>query len=262
MHVKRAVPRVLVFEDEPFWGTRLSRIVEEAGAEPIVSRRGSTLADTLDAIPPPLSLIIAPLYPDPDETLDEIAACARRHSWVGRVPVLGISLRGEAELDLWKLRALGLVGLIDRSAIPEHVRFRVGQIVYAGREGRRYERAPCCLPVDVELNGSVTTEYAVSLSVGGMELAVQRAVEPDDAMNLRFSVPAEKEQLIETECRVIHVRRSPRIGTEFQVGVFFCSLTGEHTRAISEAVTRLRAAWTAVSEIESLWPGARAGNEG
>ena len=46
----------------------------------------------------------------------------------------------ELRLDVDALRALGVAGLIDSGAPPEHVRFRIARVAYKGREGRRFER--------------------------------------------------------------------------------------------------------------------------
>lgn len=250
MHSERTTPRVFILENTQFSRMRLSSIVEEAGCEVVQSSvGGGDLCEQLESVGAPVSLVVVPLYPDPSARMDAVGAL-RKREWLKKVPILAISPIDQSGISLSQLRVLGVAGMIDRRALPEHVRFRVSQVVYQGPNGRRFERAPCCLPVDVEVNGEVRTEHAISLSIAGMGLASSRKIAPNTPVKLRFVLGAPEDQLVEAEGRAVHIRPTQRDGADFEVGVFFYPLADRACGAIQAEVNKLLAAWAAVSRMD------------
>jgi hypothetical protein len=156
-----------------------------------------------------------------------------------------VSCVDTSQLDLWQLRALGVVGLIDGRAPAEHVRFRIGQAAWKSKEGRRFERAPCCIPVEVDVESETLTAYAVSLSIGGMGLACPAAIEPNTLVKLRFALE-EGEDQISISGRTVHLREVERTGADYEVGLFFLDLSDRLYTELGLAVSRLLSAWDAV----------------
>lgn len=240
-------PRAFAFGDPEFSGVSLSRIIAEAGCELVEAPPGADIFGAFDALSPPLDVIVLPLQGDPADMLKALASL-RTRDWLASVPILGISSRDRSRLDLWKLRELGVIGLVDSRALPEHVRFRVGKIVYKGREGRRFERAPCCIPVEVSVDGEVRMAYAISLSVGGMGLACGEPIEPNTCVRLRFSIDDEDRELpLDLEGRTVHQREVHREGASYEIGMFFYPLPERIYAALSICVSELLTAWDAVS---------------
>ena len=247
-------PRVFVDEDATFSGEPLVRIIEGAGCEAIRAADGKDLTDALDAVAPPLDLVVLALEPDRVGRLHAIAEL-RKRDWLAAIPIVGVCA-WSAELDLWQLRALGVIGLIDTRARAEHVRFRVGQIVYKGREGRRHERAPCYIPVAMDLAEGSLSGHAITLSVGGMGVVCSRYIEPNTPVRLRFR-PDDESCEIEVAGRTVHVREARRGGGEYEVGVFFQRLSKPAHASLFTAVTRLLAAWEtqgAIALVEEPQP--------
>jgi len=249
MDSERTTPRVFIAEDTPFFRVGLSNIVEEAGCEVVRASGEDDLCGQLEQAGGPLALIMLPLYPNPERALDGVAAI-RKRGWLSRVPILAISPLDQSGMDLARMRLLGVTGLVDKRALPEHVRFRVGQVVYHGVEGRRYERAPCCIPVDVEVEGEVRTEYAISLSIAGVGLASSRKIRPNTPVKLRFVLDVPDHDIIEAEGRAVHMRPATREDADYEVGVFFYPLSTRAAGAIQGEVSRLLDAWAAVSQMD------------
>ncbi|MGH0030373.1 MAG: PilZ domain-containing protein [Myxococcota bacterium] len=243
---RTSVPRVFIQEDTPFGDSTLSKIVAQAGCETILDPGAEDLHRALDAASPPLDLLVLVLHSS--SGLKPIATL-RKMGWLSTIPILIVSELDVTELDLWQLRALGVVGLINRGAPAEHVHFRVSQIAYCGRDGRRFERAPCCIPVEVRAGGKTSTDYAVSISAGGLGLAVSRHIEPNTVVNLRFSL-AEGEEPIEASGRVVHIRERRREGANYEAGIFFHRLDEALHKQLRVAVHRLLAAWDAIGSSD------------
>lgn len=245
MTADRRRPRVFIKQDVVFGDTLLSRIVEQAGCELQPSIESSASSDALDEDPVPLALIIVSLDPDPMRTIAWVADL-RRRDWLAAVPILGVSSLDRLGIDYRRLREVGLTGLIDAGAPREHVRFRVSQLAYRGREGRRFERAPCCIPVELETGGERTTAYATSLSAGGMGLACSHRIEPNTVLGLRFALDEETEP-ISVSGRIVRLQESRRPDAAYEIGVFFHRLSRPVHDEISATVSRLLAAWDTVS---------------
>jgi hypothetical protein len=219
--------RVFILEDARFGDSSLSTIVRDASCEPLVSQPDAPLTATLDALLPSPELMIVPICPEGDDTLEAV----RKRHWLRMVPILGISPADTSGLDLWRLRGLGIVGLIDRRATAEHVRFRIQEVIGALSNGPRDVRVPCCFLVDLDAQGAVTSEYALSFSIGGIGLASARPIEPNTEVRLWLPL-TESQARIEVPGRV--VRSLARSDARHDVGIVFLPLSAQ----VREALTR------------------------
>ncbi len=220
--------RVFILEDPCFGTTKLSTIVRAAAREPLAPLFDAPLAATLDSLLPSPELMIIPVCAGSgEETLEAV----RKRHWLRAVPILGISPASTAGLDLWRLRGLGIVGLIDRRATAEHVRFRIDEVIAARSGGPRDVRVPCCFLVDMEAQGSVSSEYALSFSIGGIGLASARRLEHNT--NVKLWLPlTESPGRIEISGRV--VRCLVRADGRHDLGIVFLPLP----TSIRELLTR------------------------
>ena len=212
------VARVLICEDTRFRDVMLSSIVRDADCELIAPGGDSNLAAVLDALLPPPDLMIFPVCADGGELLEMVS----NRDWLRMVPILAIGPQDPSGLDLWRLRGLGVVGLIDRRSTAEHVRFRLDEVIEARSCAPRHARVSCCFLVDVEAAGQLTSEFAVSFSLGGVGLASVRPLEPNTLVRVRLPVAAALERGVEVEGRV--VRRVERADGRFDVGIAFLPL--------------------------------------
>ena len=228
----RPPARVFIYEDACFDRVRLSTIVREAECEVLGRREGSDLAEALDSLTPAPDLMLLPVGSGDDGILEAV----RTRHWLRVTPILAIASIDPAELDLWRLRGLGVVGLIDARATADHVHFRVAEVIQA-RGCPRQARAPCCFLVDLEAEGTVSREYALSLSLGGIGLACARSLEPNTPVKLRFALIGAGGRSIEVEGRV--VRRTSHADARDEVGIVFLAMPQDVRDALDHEVRSL-----------------------
>lgn len=232
-----ARPRVLLCEETHFHRMLLSDIVAEAGCEAQWLPEGRSLVEAARSGRAAPDLVMLPLRPGDPQAAQGLATLRTLGGW-GDVPVLAITTLAGSGFDPSALRTLGVIGAIDKTAIPEHVIFRINQVVRPYDSGRRNVRAPSFFPVDVECAGSSTTEYALNLSVAGMGLSSSRSIEPNTDITVRFWTP-ERSELIELSARVIHCQDSRRRYAPFELGVFFYPPAPAVAVRLENAVARL-----------------------
>lgn len=233
-------PRLFLCEDLRFGDTPLAIVAQETQSKWVLGDPAVGLCAALNRAGPPLDLILLRIPPDPDAELAALRL-ARAEEWLAAVPVLAIGELDRSDRDLSQLRALGVVGLIDPSSLPEHVRFRINQLVYTGFERRRHhERVPCWIPVQLEAKGAVTEERALTLSEGGMGLSSRRCIEPDTQAVIRFRLDSGPNEPVVLEGRVIYVRAVQRRETRYEFGLVFRDVAGHKRAAIREGLRCLK----------------------
>ncbi len=155
------------------------------------------------------------------------------------VPILGVTTFDKMSLDLQELRSHGVVGLVDARSPADHALQRIAQIVRPRGLRRGSERVRCFFPVDVERDGGRVREYALDLSVTGLRLTSEQALEENTDLQLRFSLPMVSDETIETAARL--VRRDARRNSSgrYEVGVFFYPLEQRYVDVLRQEVERL-----------------------
>jgi DNA-binding NarL/FixJ family response regulator len=232
-------PRVFIAQDTPFHRVNLSDIL---AAEDIEVLRPSAVEGALERLRRevlPLDLMLLPLTGEPADlrVLDEIRALPRHRE----VPILGIAHVDRSGVEPALLRARGVVGLVDKNAIPEWVVHRVNSVVRREfAQARRFERAPVFLAVDVESGGRVTPEYATSLSRGGMSLLTSRALPLGGSVALRFRLPGSG-GVVEARGKVLWLRRPRRRDAGHRIGILFEPLDDAVGKLVSGEVARVLA---------------------
>ncbi len=237
-----ARPRVFIAEDALFGRARLSRILDAEGFEVLRCSAMESVFERLGRERLPVDLLILPIRPGEPSDLAFLRR-VRDLPAMGEVPILGVTTLDRGGLDLDALRAVGVAGLMDKSAIPEEVVFRVNSLA-RGRTAytRRYDRAPVFLAVDVEADGVVTSEYASTLSCGGMCLVSSRPLERNTEVHLRFRLTPDG-PLVEADARVLWQARFERDGqTLYRLGLFFYPLRADHKELVAREVARILSA--------------------
>ncbi|RMF81126.1 MAG: hypothetical protein D6739_09545, partial [Nitrospirae bacterium] len=237
-----ARPRIFIAEDALFGRARLSRILDAEGFEVLRCSAMESVFERLSRERLPVDLLILPIRPGEPSDLAFLRR-VRELAAMAEVPILGVTTLDRGGLDLDALRAAGVAGLMDKSAIPEEVVFRVNSLA-RGRTAytRRYDRAPVFLAVDVEADGVVTSEYASTLSCGGMCLVSSRPLERNTEVHLRFRL-APDGPLVEADARVLWQARFDRDGqTLYRLGLFFYPLRADHKELVAREVARILSA--------------------
>jgi len=226
---------VVILQDGDLAKARLPLILRAAGC------------DVVEVYPnAPLDGLVGPGRTRPDIVLVPVGG----GSWISRirelrsnvalekVPVLGMMSSAEVALDREAFQGLGVVGLVRRDAHPDHVVFRIDQVVRQAAERRSHERVGTVLAVDVEALGTVTTEFVVSLSARGAGLASSRRLEPNTDVSLTF-LDDELGRLGAIQGRVARLVEIRDCLPAHRIGVVFYPLSDEAQNVLDDEVHRL-----------------------
>lgn len=232
-----AAPVVAVMQDPMVFPMRLPDVLGHADCEVYELYPNVDLLEALGTLKRPPRLLILPVRSDSPETVQRVRDL-RALPEFRELSILGVVAAADrAGLDLSELRSLGLAGLVDCNAVPEHVIFRVNQMVRSYPERRRCLRAPAFLPIELEAAGHTTTEYAVSLSVGGLGLSCSRVLEPNTDVRLGFRCGGQ--DVGEIKGRVLHCTADPNAVPCNRVGIVFYPLAEEQHAMLEREVERL-----------------------
>lgn len=231
-------PRVFLAEDTHVFRLRLSRVLRNANIDVMTAPVGTTIGSALERLVPRPDLLILPIAGNDPAGIEAIRDL-RSHRAAKDVPILGFMTLDRSAVDLEALRSAGVDGLIDKGWPPEHIVFRVNQIVRRAPEGRAHERAPAFFPVDVEVEGSIFTGYALDLSVGGMRITSKLPLDPNTDVQVRFRLPDQGDDLLEIAGRVVHLRPRECAAEPYELGLFFYPPALGMPPAIQREVQRL-----------------------
>lgn len=231
---------ILFREDIEVSGARLPQILQGGNWELIECNHQASLGNIisdLERLPDLLILSLGCANLSMLEEIREVRAPVRnRH-----IPILGVVTFGKNGLDIPMLRAHGVVGLIDRDAEPEAVIHRVDSMVGSPECRRIYERVSCFLPVKIVEDRCLKNEFALDLSASGIRLTINKPIEPNTDLKLRFRLLMIDDHWINVNGRVVH--RLPKRNSAgcYEVGVFFYPVSPFSQNLISKEVERLLA---------------------
>ena len=235
---RNAKPLVFVLQDALLFDLGLPQLIRSANCEPCEIFPNAELAALAHETSAQPDLLVASLY-----TADTIDRIRFLRALPGRkeVPVLGITDAAGARLDFGKLKACGVVGLVDRTASLEHLEFCINQIVRDQPERRRWERARTFFPVELDAMGMVSSEFLLNLSLGGVGIVSSRRLEPNTEVRLRF-VCADLAPLGEIAGRVARLSETSRALPANRLGIVFSPLDSGKQLILESTVERLLAA--------------------
>ena len=145
-----------------------------------------------------------------------------RERWgPGEVPVLVATDRALEPSDVEALQELEAQGSVSMFAPADHVLFRLNAALHQEEDGRRCQRVPLSVPVQV-LHGRATTfAYAYNVSADGMYVRASEAPPSGSRVEVRFALPGGHAHVC-AEAVVRHVRSRqegalvpPGFGLEF-----------------------------------------------
>ena len=226
-------PCVVLDRDTAFYRVRLSTVLKGAQIDVFVAHPESVekLVGAMKRVP---DLVVHSLQSGLADFCVPLRDL-RATPGLEHMPILAIVGLHHSGLDLEELRALGVIGLVDKTATPEQILYRVNQIVRTTHFRRRHERAPVFFPVDVEALGSQSSEYAIDLSPGGMRVTSECPIPENTEVRVYFCLGAER---ISAGCRVAHCQRGPTAAIPYQVGLFFTDIDPRLQDAIGREVAR------------------------
>lgn len=229
-------PRILAAEGLRFDGLCLAELLENAGlAVDAVAMPWRGLPDPGPSAQ--AALLVLPLGAG-GVGVPEIEAL-REGSALRAVPILGVARASEIEASRSRLTELGVLGVVDPSAPPEHVLFRVNAVVRPRSSRRSLERVPTCFAIELGVEGSQTCEYALNLSLGGIAITSLRPLEPNTDVSLRLRLPFAEGAPPEVRGRVVWAKPGVASGRRWQLGIFFYPLESPARAAIEAEIARV-----------------------
>lgn len=238
------LPRVFLARDIHIFRRRLSQVLSDANLEVLVKGEQLEVVEALRRLSPPPDLLILPVQASAPSTLETLQSIHDTPELRG-IPILGVTNLDASALDLDELRRLSVHGLIDKSGIPEQLVFRINQILRAPiTSQRRFERAPIFMPVDVEVEGTICSEYALNLSCGGMLVTMAQPPALNTPARVRFRLPLAGDDFLEARGRVVRVFPPRDSSTPHHVALFFYPLEPRAQEAVQREVQTILASLT------------------
>ncbi len=143
----------------------------------------------------------------------------------GNIPVLAITGVFQSEKDISRLKELGAIGYLTKTALVDEILFRVNQVFFLGKKSsRNFPRALMSLPVEYQAQEQWFSNYTSTLSAGGMFIRTIDPLPMNQDIKLRLKIP-ELDKTIESNAKVVwfneyepHSRKPslPGMGVQFQ----------------------------------------------
>jgi CheY-like chemotaxis protein len=236
--VRRPRRRILVVEGEAFSGRLLASILGRWNFEVVTVSAGDAAGESVARLDR-VDLAIAAL-PGSGSGSAVLLATLRGMPALEGVPVLAIARPEAGLVDFDKLREHGVVGVVSSDMSPEHMAFRVGQILPLGSiQERRHVRVPADFDVELEANGELTLQRAENLSVGGLRLRSKIPLEVNATVGLRFRLPLHPAEVIAAEARIIHCQPVAARDGSYAVGLFFRSMPARGRTLVELEIVRM-----------------------
>lgn len=233
-----AKPLVFVLQDERLFDLGLPQRVRNAGCDACEIFPNADLAAFAHEKSERPDLLIVSLQMTGN--LDRIRFLRTLPDCEG-VPVLGITDPAGVRLDLERLQACGVVELIDRAASLEHLEFCINKVVRGMPERRHSERVRTFVPIELDALGKASSEFLISLSLGGVGIISSRRLEPDTEVRLRFAC-ADLAPLGEIDGCVACLRETSRTLPANRLGIVFAPLDSRKQLILKSTVERLLSA--------------------
>jgi CheY-like chemotaxis protein len=180
---------ILLVDDSPFFLARLKDLLATMGYEILDCTRARQAQEVMAREHGRIDLLIIDLkMPEMDGF--EYLRWLRSQPWGAGMKVL--VLTGAYELDeiVQPLRALGVLGLMDKGSHPHHILTRVNAVISpAVLQMRKYERITCSLPVSYSY-GSIARDALLShLSLGGCFLVTEEVIPVESTIEVSIHLP-------------------------------------------------------------------------
>jgi len=236
--VRRPRRHILLVEDAAFSGRSLARILGRWSFDVVTACADDAAAEAIEGLDR-VDLAVVALPGSSAAAVGRLAAL-RALPALERTPVLAVTSPEGGVVDCDELRKHGVVGVISRDRSPEHVAFRVGQILPLGSVAeRRHVRVPVDFAVEVESDAERTQQRAENLSMGGIRLRSAVALEVNATVGLRFRLPMHPAETVAVEARVIHCEPVADREGAYTVGLFFRSIPLRGRTLVEVEIVRL-----------------------
>lgn len=235
---EEALPLVIVTRDFDIDRGSVIEEVKRAGCRARIESVAALLDGGERLDPVPQLLIVSLPWNDACDLL-EFTRRVRHGAAPQRLPILGVvDDPGTMTTDLAALRTAGLSGLVNLSAGREHFCRRIALVTRPLAVRAREARLPCFIPAQVRVDGHHLAGVVVSLSPGGVRLALPQALESNTRIGLRFQLPKTDSE-VTLDGRVTFLAPASDALHDFEVGVAFLDVAPEVTDRLIAALAAI-----------------------
>lgn len=200
----RGKKRILVADDTPPMRIMLEDVLREAGYEVATAGDGEEAWNLIVGEKQEWDLVILDLLM-PKMTGFEILTRLQKEGKGKAAPILVITGIFKSEKEINRLRELGAIGYLTKTALVDEILFRVNRVFHRQvAESRRYPRILLALPVDYSVGGDWMSNYTSTLSAGGCFIRTVDPLPRDQRTEVKFRLPDTDEE-IRTRARVVWV---------------------------------------------------------
>jgi uncharacterized protein (TIGR02266 family) len=181
--------RILVADDTLPMRIMLQDVLTEAGFDVVTACDGAEAWTTICEDPEGFDLYIIDLLM-PRMTGFEILEKLEPYQDPFAKKVLVVTGIFKSQKEINRLKELGALGYITKTALVDEILFRVNQVFYYGHENtRKFPRLLKSLPVDYQAGENNVSSYTSNLSLGGAFIRTINPVPEGEHIDVSFRIP-------------------------------------------------------------------------
>jgi uncharacterized protein (TIGR02266 family) len=196
--------RILIADDTPPMRIMIEDVLNEAGYEVATACDGEEAWNKIINDRQGWDLVVLDLLM-PKMTGFEILNRMKKETGRAASPVLVITGIFKSGKEIERLRDLGAIGYLTKTALVDEILFHVNRVFHRGvAETRHFPRLLLALPVDYCLGDNWLSNYTSTLSAGGCFIRTVDPLPKDQRTEVKFRLP-ETDEEIKTMAKVVWV---------------------------------------------------------
>jgi uncharacterized protein (TIGR02266 family) len=198
----RGKKRILVADDALPMRAMLEDVLNEAGYEVETAKDGEETWGKIQTSASNYDLLILDLLMprmSGFEIMEHINASFAQKPF----PILAITGIFKSEKEIQRLKNLGAIGYLSKTALVDEILFRVNSVFFQSRDNtRKFPRILLVLPVDYQHEESWHTNYSSTFSAGGVFIRTVDPLSRESRLFIKFKLP-EIDEEVATHARVV-----------------------------------------------------------
>jgi uncharacterized protein (TIGR02266 family) len=181
--------RILVADDTPPMRIMLEDVLNEAGYEVATASDGEEAWNKIIGEKQGWDLVVLDLLM-PKMTGFEILNRLKKETGRAVSPILVITGIFKSDKEIERLRELGAIGYLTKTALVDEILFRVNRVFHRGTaEARRFPRLLLALPVDYCCGENWLSNYTSTVSAGGCFIRTVDPLPKGQLTEVKFRLP-------------------------------------------------------------------------
>jgi uncharacterized protein (TIGR02266 family) len=173
----------------------LEDVLNEAGYEVATASDGEEAWNKITGEKEEWDLVVLDLLM-PKMTGFEILNRLKQEGGRASSPILVITGIFKSEKEIDRLRELGAIGYLTKTALVDEILFRVNRVFHrGGQDFRRYPRLLLALPVDYCYGESWLSNYTSTVSAGGCFIRTVDPLPKNHRTEIKFRLPETDEEV-------------------------------------------------------------------